>query len=133
MDGVAGDFPAALAAEDDNLGGLRLLVEGRGVFDDPVVAIGGAGVGFGRFRRGEVAGFEGAGGLAHGLELTVPFVGGDLRPAMLAGLFPGVGELAFVEEGEPLFGGFAGGVLVLGEEEGRGGEGEAGAAGHHSG
>ena len=133
MDGVAGDFPAAFAAEDDNLGGLRLLVEGRCVFEDHVVAIGGAGVGFGRFGGGEVAGLERAGGFAHGLQLGVPFVGGDLGAAVFAGLFPGVGVLGFVEEGEPFIGGLAGGVLVLGEEEGSGGEGQAGASGHHSG
>lgn len=133
MDGVAGDLPAAFAAEDDNLGGLRLLVEGRCVFEDHVVAIGGAGVGSGGFGRGEVAGLERAGGFAHGFQLGVPFVGGDLGAAVFAGLFPGVGVLAFVEEGEPFIGGLAGGVLVLGEEEGSGGEGEAGASGHHSG
>ena len=131
MDGVAGDFPAAFAAEDDDFGGLRLFVEGRCVFEDHVVAIGGAGVGFGGFGGGEVAGLEGAGGFAHGFELGEPLVGGDLGSDVFAGLFPGVGVLAFVEEGEPFSGGLAGGVLVLGEEEGGGGEGEEGAAGRH--
>lgn len=131
MDGVAGDFPAAFATENDNFRGLRLLVEGRCVLEDHVVAIGGAGVGFGGFGGGEAAGFEGSGGFAHGLELGEPLVGGDLGAAVFAGLFPGFGVLAFVEEGEPFFGGLAGGVLVLGEEERGGGEGEAGASGHH--
>ena len=121
MDGVAGDLPAAFAAEDDDLSGLRLLVEGRCVFEDHVVAIGGAGVGFGGFGGGEVAGLEGTGGFAHGLQLGVPFVSGDLGAAVFAGLFPGFRVLGFVEEGEPFIGGLAGGVLVLGEEEGGGG------------